>query len=175
MKYIKLFESFESIDIPYLMSNNFEKDRFYKTLETDDFMIKFDEITGDSLTIDWIYNISNKIRGIDIFKGIIEYCNKKNYDSIHAYGIRGLGYVNDDKQSVGVETNGYYTMMRWGFVPKNGVKDINKILKTKYKSIDDMYLDQNFWTKWKKDVNDYAGVFDLNKNSLSYKILNHEI
>lgn len=145
----------------------------YKSIETPDFILKIDEV-DTHVTLSWIYMKTQKYKGTDVLNAIIKYSKSKGYKSITGFGIRGTDIVKIDGKSKTIETNGYYTLMRWGFIPDNGIKMINRVLKTKYPSLIAAYKDPEFWTKWKQNGKDYTGEFDIAPNSLSWKILLHK-
>ena len=163
------------INIEQIIEETSFQDEIYTIVENNNFSLKIDYITGDYLTLAWIH-IKNKeyINGTELLKSLIPYSKKRNLKYIHAYGIKGydMAYVNNKMKLI--TTNGYYTLMRWGFIPYKKEIFLNKVLKTDYKSLEDAYSDPNFWINWKERGIAYVGDFDLEENSLSYKVLNKE-
>ena len=136
-------------------------------IKTSDFAIKFDT-WGNTYNLYWIKNFSSKFKGTDIFKELLKIVKERVGEKvIIATGIRG-----DFK---GEDTNGYYTMMRWGFIPEGGISFINKILGTNYEKIEKAFNDSNFWINWKANGVQFDGEFDMSVNSLSWKVLNHQL
>ncbi len=163
MRYLKYFEN---NDILYMLKNDIKHKGIYDVLNNDDFELKIDDVSGDHLTLNWIKMKTRKYSGTDILNSLIKYSQEKNYEYISAYGIKG-----DFK---GKPVNGYYTLMRWGFIPDKGVNFINNVLDTKYNSLEEAFSKSIFWENWKKNGTEYTGEFNLETNSLSFKILNKE-
>ena len=131
-----------------------------------DFNIIFDiNINDKTLNLDWINNKSNKYSGKDIINALIKLCDFYNLNKIKAVGAKGK-YHNTN-------SFGYYVLLKYGFIPKDGIQLINKVLNTNYKNFEEAYSDNNFLVLWKEKGIEYDGYLYLNKNSLSYKIFNN--
>lgn len=144
-------------------------------IKNDDFDVKIDTF-GDSYTLNWINVKSKNVKGTELFKSILHGLKKLGDRPIHAYGIRGTDIIKgEDGKNKIINVNGYYTVLRWGFFPDKGVKYINKTLKTNYPTMEDAYKDPTFWENWKENGKEFTGVFDMNKNSTSWKVLNREL
>ena len=176
MKYLKRYESYSNVidELLNIIETQQVKDDFYQVIDTEDFVLKLDNV-GDYLTINWIWMKTRKYSGTELFNAIIKYAENKGYDTIYAFGIKGKNLVKADGKNQVIIVNGYYTLMRWGFIPDKGINFINRILKEKYESFEDAFSDPEFWIKWKSKGVEYGGSFDLTPNSLSFKILNREI
>lgn len=158
-------------------ANKVSKD-FYTLVETTDFTLKYDDASEDHITLNWIYikNKSSNISGTDLFKALIEIAKSKGIYKIFAYGIKGYDIIEVDGVKKSIWVNGYYTMLRWGFIPDKGIHFLNKILKTNYNSLEEAYKEQNFWDSWKENGKEFTGVFDLSsEETLSMRILNKNI
>lgn len=147
-------------EILKILEENYTYDHFYKVVQNDDFILKWDE-SEDHLTLSWIYRISDKYKGREIFNSLIEYCKKKNIPRITAYCVRGYDSISINNQKEEIYDNGYYTLLKWGFKPDKGIKLINKTLKTNYKTIESAVRSPLFWKKWKDDGVDFTGYYDL--------------
>jgi hypothetical protein len=132
-------------------------------IDNPDYICKFDIDDDQTATLIWINTKTNKYKGKDIFKALLEYLKGEGVNKVYAWGTRGKVY--------GVQAVGHYVMLRWGFIPEN-MNYINKPLKTNYKNIKDALNDPEFLVKWKQDGDDFKGVFDMKSNSLSWKLLN---
>ena len=104
--------------------------------------------------------------------------NLKLVNNINSLLINTLGeyflewFVKINGKSKSIVVNGYYTMLRWGFIPEGGIKFINKVLHSNYESLESAIIDPEFWNRWKLEGKEFIGFFDLSSNSLSWKILN---
>ncbi len=161
-------------DILTMMKTQMKETKEYKDLETEDFMLRIGEMTSH-ITLSWIYTKTSKYSGTDILKALIKYCQENGFKSITGYGIKGHDSVIIDGKRKSIVTNGYYSLMRWGFIPDKGVKFINKTLKTNYSTLEDAFSDKEFWTKWKEDGKEYTGEFDVSSNSLSFRVLDKQV
>ena len=131
-----------------------------------DYNLIFDiNIHNNVLNLDWINVKSNKYSGKDLINALIKICKYYNLTKIKATGAKGK-YHNTN-------SFGYYVLLKYGFIPKEGIKLINKTLNTQYKNFEEAYSDINFLTLWKNNGLEYDGVLDLNPNSLSMKIYNN--
>lgn len=149
-------------EILKILEENYTYSHFYKIVQNNDFILKWDE-TEDHLTLSWIYRISDKYKGRDIFNSLIEYCKKKNIPRITAYCVRGNDsiIVNNNKKEI--YDTGYYTLLKWGFKPDKGVKFLNKTLKTNYSTIESAIKSPIFWKKWKDKGVDFTGYYEIKK------------
>ena len=176
MKYLKHFESHTNAidELLNIIETQQVKQGFYEVIETEDFFLKLDDV-GGYLSFNWIWMKTKKYNGTDLFRAIIKYTEKKGFAKISGFGIRGKNVVKSFGKKKLIDVNGYYSLMRWGFLPNKGVKLINKSLKENYESLEYAFSDPTFWNKWKEKGVEYAGTFDMTPNSLSFKILNREI
>lgn len=179
---MKLFSKFstylnESVALQLLkiIENNKRNEGNYILVETSDFIVKFNEVSGKHLSFNWCYMKTKKFSGTDILRALIMYSQKKGYRYISGYGIKGYDKAKIDGKYKDIKVNGFYTIMRWGFLPDKGVKFINKVLKSNYSSLEDAFSDSFFWQQWKEKGVEFYGEFDLSPNSLSFKVLNKEI
>lgn len=161
-------------DILTIIKTQMKETKDYKDLETDDFMLRIGEMTSH-VTLSWIYTKTNKYSGTDILKALIKYCQESGFKTITGYGIRGTDSVIINGKRKIITTNGYYSLMRWGFIPDKGIKFINNILKTNYTTLEDAFSNKEFWTKWREDGKEYTGEFDVSSNSLSFNVLDKQI
>lgn len=159
-RYLQENQSLEDL-ISYSIVPNKKGDILMKN---DDFETKIDTF-GDNYRLYWIKNISKKYSGTEIFKSILKTLkNKFGNKPISTTGIKG--------KFKGKPVNGYYTMLRWGFIPKGGINFINEKLNTNYKNISEAVTDEKFWELWRNKGCEFDGIFDMQPNSVSYKILN---
>jgi hypothetical protein len=157
-----------------IIKNQMKEDKTGKKVETSDFILKIDDMTNH-VTLSWIYTKTRTYSGTDIIRALIKYAQEKNYKFIAGYGIKGFDIVEIEGKKTRIVTNGYYSLMRWGFLPDKGIKVINKKLKTNYATLEDAFSDSSFWTTWKDNGGDYTGEFDLKPNSLSFKVLDKQL
>ena len=143
--------------------SNVKMKRGLNVVTTPDFVVNFD-YEGDKATLNWIHSRTTKYKGREVFKSLISYLQSKGVKKIGAWGTKGLVY--------GVQANGYYAMLRWGGEPEGGIKEINNILRTDYKSLDLAKKDPVFWGLWKKNGKDIFVTFDLRPNSQFWKTFN---
>lgn len=128
-----------------------------------DFELKFDTFAG-LYRLNWIWNESGKYKGTDILKTVLEVVSDRLGDKpVTTTGIRG--------EFKGIQTNGAYTMLRWGFLPEGGVEMLNSYLGEDYVSLEAAFKDPVFWENWKKYASEYDGVFDMTPGSLSWDLL----
>jgi hypothetical protein len=136
-------------------------------LRSEDYDINFDVFLKDSYRLNWIRNLSKRYKGTDIFETLLKWISDRiGIAKITATGIKG--------KFKGIPVNGYYTMMRWGFLPEDGVDFINDTLGTTYIDERDAVCDSDFWLLWKEDGVEFEGVFDMKDNSLSYTVLHRK-
>ena len=147
-----------------------KSEKFYTLVDTDDFILKYDDTSY--MTLDWIYMKTNKYRGTDIFKAFLQLAKERGHNKVKAWAIKGADVVKINGKSKSIVVNGYYTMLRWGFIPEGGIKFINKVLHSNYESLESAIIDPEFWNRWKLEGKEFIGFFDLSSNSLSWKILN---
>ncbi len=145
-----------NLDVPY------NKKKGYHEIDSQDFVLRYD-IVGDSLQLMWIRNRTNRIKGLDIFKQLVKYAQSINMDDIYGWWVDGT----IDK----VPATGYYIGMKWGFMPVDGIKFVNKQLKTNYPDMTAAHADPNFLPMWKAKGRNFTGEFDLKPGSLSLQIL----
>lgn len=131
------------------------------SIKNPDFDIIFDIKDDNTAELTWINNKTNKYKGRDIFEAFMLYLKSKGIKRVEAWGTKGKMH--------GTTAIGYYVMLKYGVIPTN-INDINKILNTNYKNIQDAFKDPSFWENWKANGDDYFGVFDLSNNSLSWKV-----
>jgi len=131
--------------------------------KTADYHIIYD-ISSKLLWIVWINIKTNKFKGIDILMKLIEIAKSKGCIGLTADWETGI--------IQGIEANGYYVGMKWGFLPDKGIKFVNDILKTEYPNFKAMFDDPNFLKMWKEAKVPYSGTFDLSTNSISWQQLN---
>lgn len=148
-----------------IITNTVKKKQGIYTVKNNDFHIIFD-LTDDILELTWITINTNKFTGKEVLLGLIKYCKQFNITKIKATGVR-------DKHH-GKDSYGYYVMLKWGFLPIQGITFINDVLNTNYKSFENAFIDSNFLPKWKINGIEFDGIFDLNQNSLSMKQFNKQ-
>ena len=154
-------------DLKSIIIDGFDhmKKKDFLDIDNEDFALRFD-VWGPTFRLSWIKNKSGKYRGTDIWKTLLDVIKKK-------FGLKDItasaekGYDSVDK----VELNGYYTMLRWGFIPDKGIKMFNALLGEDYKSLEEAFSDEKFWSDWLKYGQSWTGVFDASPNSLSWKLL----
>ena len=156
-----------NVELNNIINANFKPDKHGDIhIKNNDFEVKFDTF-GDNYRLNWIKNFSGKYKGTEIFKNMLHNLHDKIGDKpITATGIKGV--------FKGKPVNGYYTMFRWGFVPDGGIKQINKILNTKYNDLESAINDPAFFDKWKENGEEYEGIFDMSPNSISWKLINNK-
>jgi hypothetical protein len=138
-------------------------------VDNEDFEVRFD-LWGDTYRFNWIINRTAKYRGADIFHALITAVEM-------AYGAKPIttsaekGYDEQAKKDL----NGYYTMLRWGFIPDKGVKMFNALLGETYPTMEAAFKDSSFWKNWRDYGSSYTGVFDMTPGSLSWDLLEKKI
>ena len=133
-------------------------------VNNNDFQLNFED-KGDFM-LRWIYLKTNKYKGKDIMKALVKIVQESGDNEMSALASKDV--VN------GVETNGFYSLVRWGFCPTKGIDWVNKILGTNYESMDAAYADPKFLPLWKTKGKECWVTFDLTPNSLSIKTLYKE-
>lgn len=138
-------------------------------IKNEDFDLGFDVWPdGPYHRLDWIHNKSGRFKGADILQcAIIVASDIGGEKPVTAFGMLG-----DFK---GVKLNGAYTMLRWGFLPEDGVEMLNALLGEDYPDMETAFRDPNFWKNWKIYSSDYEGIFDTTPGSLSWDLLKRKI
>lgn len=146
------------------MIYNGKETKSYTLVDNKDFELKFNNMDSYFILL-WInVKSGSKYTGLDIFKAIVSYCKKEKLSEIVATASRG--------KFKGLDTNGFYTLIKWGFESTKGIDWINTILDTNYKSWEEARDDGEFLPNWKKHGKESDVEFDLSKNSLSLRIFN---
>lgn len=156
-KRVRLQESSQEIyDI--IQTNKVDENGSW-VVDSPDFQLKYDD-KGDFM-FSWIYMKTSKFRGTDVFKALLMIAQKEGAKEIHALAAKGK--TND------VLANGYYTLIKWGFVPIKDIDWANKLLGTQYQSWDEAYSDPKFFELWKAKGKEVYVTFDTTPGSLSMK------
>jgi hypothetical protein len=129
----------------------------YLLINCEDFEIRYDNVDDENITLCWILKKTNKYQGIYIFNNFVEFLKGKNFKYIRAYCSNGIT-IYDHKI---IQLNGYYTLLKWKFIPSKGINFINKTLKTNYKDFDEMYNDKTFWNRWKTFGKDFYAIYKI--------------
>jgi hypothetical protein len=153
------------------VKENTKEDRFYYVSENEDFTIKYDFVGEESMGLDWIYNKTNKYNGTDLFKCLVQIALENNLHMIKSYAIKGGDMIRVNGIPQIIQTNGYYTILRGGFIPDGGVDFLNGVIGTDYVDLESAYNDPSFWSNWRENGIEFVGFFYLAKNSLSFDIL----
>jgi hypothetical protein len=133
-------------------------------VDNNDFQLNYEDKGG--FMFRWIYLKTNKYKGKDILKALVKIAQKSGANEMSALASKDV--VN------GVETNGFYSLVKWGFEPTKGIDWINKVLGTNYKDLETAYNDPNFLPLWKTKGKECWVTFDLIPGSLSNRILAKE-
>ncbi len=141
-----------------IMTNKVDQNGSW-VVDSPDFQLKYDD-KGDFM-FSWIYMKTSKFRGTDIFRALLAIAQKEGAKEIHALAAKGK--TND------VLANGYYTLVKWGFIPIKDVEWANKLLGTQYQSWDEAYSDPKFFELWKAKGKEVYVTFDTTPGSLSMK------
>ncbi len=148
--------------------NDLIKTKKFSQINNEDFSLRFDFI-DDYVILLWIYNKSKKYSGREIFYQFIKYINSLGIREIYAYAAKGIDHIRDGKKSIKINDTGYFNLLKWGFIPTEGINFINKTLKSNYKSFEEMFSDNEFFSIWKEKGKEFPCVFDTDKNSISMK------
>jgi hypothetical protein len=132
-------------------------------VSNEDFELKYEADSSDFI-FRWVLVKSSKYKGKDIFKAIIDIAKKEGYKEINALAAKG--------KTNNVSANGYYSLVKWGFIPTKDITWVNKLLNTSYNSYDEAFNDPNFLPLWKEKGKETYAIFDLDPNSTSFKQFN---
>lgn len=154
-----------------IVKAHIKEDRFYYISENEDFTIKYDFVGEESMGLDWIYNKTRKYTGTSLFKCLIQIGLENKMHMIKTYAVKGNDLIKIDGYTRAIQTNGYYTMLRWGFVPDGGINFLNGVLGTDYPDLETAYNDSEFWSNWRENGIEFVGFFYLNKDSISFDVL----
>jgi hypothetical protein len=132
-------------------------------VSNEDFELKYEADSSDFI-FRWVLVKSPKYKGKDIFKAIIDIAKKEGYKEINALAAKG--------KTNNVTANGYYSLVKWGFIPTKDITWVNKLLNTSYNSYDEAFNDPNFLPLWKEKGKETYAIFDLDPNSTSFKQFN---
>lgn len=129
-----------------------KESKSYTHVNNSDFEIKYNDM-DTYLILLWINIKSDKYKGIEVFKALVKFSQEKNLKFIIAYASKGIFYK--------VETTGYYSLLKWGFIPLEGIDLINAALEGNYKSIEEARKDSKFLANWKEKGIAFDGIFEL--------------
>lgn len=136
----------------------------YTHVKNADFEMKYSAM-DNYLILLWIHIKPNSnYKGIEVFKALIEFTRTNNLPVITAFAAR--------RKFRRINTNGYYSLLKWGFIPDKGISFINKTLGSKYTSIQEAYSDQEFLKRWKEKGAEFDGSFEVSPTSFSMQVLN---
>jgi hypothetical protein len=157
----KLIESLiKEISLCDFIKSNLKKHNTYEEIKTEDFEIRIE--AGPEFILRWIKNKTKKYTGKQIMQCIINIAKERGYSEIEAWGSKG--------KMEGEQTDGYYKLMLWGFVPNKDISWVNKLVGKNYSSFEEAYSDETFWDLWKQKGKEWPnGSFYLDDNSISMK------
>lgn len=159
-KKVKLIESPQ--DVYNIIQTNKIDENGSWVVNTPDFELKYDD-KGDFM-FSWINTKTSKYKGLDIFKALVKVAQTSGAREINALAAKG--------KTNGIDANGFYTLIKWGFESVKGIEWINKILGTNYKDMEEARRDPNFLLQWKTKGKESYVTFDTTPGSLSIQTLN---
>ena len=106
-----------------------------------------------------------------ILSALFDICREYHLKQIRGCFEKGFFIFGSER----IHLIGYYVFLKYGFIPDNNVKFINKIFKInkidkQYTDINEIYLDKSFFKTWKEIGVGFNGSFNLDDDSISMSV-----
>lgn len=142
---------------------------YFEDLAREDIKVKDENIEflftiqDDVCRLNWVQSRNKSVRMTFVFKQFITALQKLGVRKITANCIRG----NFQR----VKCNGYYTLLKWGFIPEGGRGFINKFITPEYDAFWFFTeLNSSELSQWRENGESFEGVFYLDQDSFSMRM-----